>query len=94
MCRWCGETDLELLQFDHVGGWKPQPVKKPNQLTRIRELWRDYVAWREFGVGGPIQVLCEKCNGWDGRHRQQENEVRRRRLGAVRKARRWRRATG
>lgn len=70
-CAVCGDTKMEpAFHFDHVDGWKPQPTKKPNQLVRINTLWRDYVNWREYRIGGPIRVLCAKCNGWDGRKRQ------------------------
>lgn len=53
-CVGCGETDEELLQFDHIHG-RDWDVTKVSSTTRLKNYLYEALA-------GRLQVLCISCN--------------------------------
>lgn len=54
VCEFCGDSDLDNLQFDHPNGkdWQPRDY---GPMRRIRQYERDYEA-------GNLRLLCTSCN--------------------------------
>ncbi len=58
-CEKCGETDLRVLQLDHIhGGGRKQRI----QLGLTGGGWRFYSILKAQGYPKGFQVLCANCN--------------------------------
>lgn len=57
-CEWCGETDPDELEADHL----------ETREWRARDLWshqrtKKYI---EEAIAGKVQLLCRSCNAMKG----------------------------
>lgn len=64
-CKECG--DEEDPEIHHVDGrsWEPRQVSSHMRVVRY---------WREYLAGVRLEVLCARCNGWDGQRRMRDKE--------------------
>lgn len=53
-CIECGETDEELLQFDHIRG-RDWDINSVSSTTRLKNYLYE-------AIDGRLQVLCISCN--------------------------------
>lgn len=58
LCAHCGETDIRVLQLDHIAGGG---AKHRRQINK-RAGWSYYLWIEKEGYPEGFQVLCANCN--------------------------------
>lgn len=56
-CKCCGESNIEFLHLDHIGGWGKEHRK---EIGRKSSIWR--WLYKHDYPDLPFQVLCANCN--------------------------------
>jgi len=58
-CVHCGDTRVECLEIDHVGGWGKEHLAETGERLRGYGLW----VWiRDSGFPNSVRLLCGSCH--------------------------------
>ena len=64
-CACCGDSQIELLSLDHIGGIEIEGRKKGGKKLNSKQLYK----WiMDHGMPKGFQVLCYNCNAGEGWH--------------------------